>query len=114
MVTKLTLNLSLRQKERNIASHGDRDLGADHPDPELDRCLIRADKDQRRRDEKEKDSRDYDHDGISRKRKSGIRAEDSGAEPLHDTDENFGMHPISYACEDISSLKSEYINTFSL
>jgi len=76
--------------------------------------LIRADKDQRRHDEKEKGSRDYDHDGISRKRKSGIRAEDSGAEPLHDTDENFGMHPISYACEDISSLKSEYINTFSL
>ncbi|XP_006602356.1 paired amphipathic helix protein Sin3-like 4 isoform X5 [Glycine max] len=100
--------MHVEKKERNIASHGDRDLGADHPDPELDRCLIRADKDQRRRDEKEKDSRDYDHDGISHKRKSGCRAEDSGAEPLHDTDENFGMHRISYACEDKSSLKSMY------
>ncbi|KAG5091420.1 hypothetical protein JHK82_050198 [Glycine max] len=100
--------MHVEKKERNIASHGDHDLGADHPDPELDRCLIRADKDQRRRDEKEKDSRDYDHDGISHKRKSGCRAEDSGAEPLHDTDENFGMHRISYACEDKSSLKSMY------
>ncbi|KAH1239232.1 Paired amphipathic helix protein Sin3-like 3 [Glycine max] len=100
--------MHVEKRERNIASHGDRDLSADHPDPELDRCLIRADKDQRRHDEKEKGSRDYDHDGISRKRKSGIRAEDSGAEPLHDTDENFGMHPISYACEDKSSLKSMY------
>ncbi|RDX80436.1 Paired amphipathic helix protein Sin3-like 4, partial [Mucuna pruriens] len=106
--------------------HGDRDLSAvDHPDPELDRCLIRADKDQRRRGEKEKDrreerdrrqrerdDRDYDHDGsrenLSHKRKSSCRAEDSGAEPLHDTDENFGMHPISSACDDKSSLKSMY------
>ncbi|KAK7386922.1 hypothetical protein VNO78_27297 [Psophocarpus tetragonolobus] len=111
------------KRERNIASHGDRDLSADHPDPEFDRCLIRADKDQRRRNEKEKDNReerdrrqrerddrDYDHDGsrenLSHKRKSGFRAEDSGADPLHETDENFGMHPISYACEDKSSLKS--------
>nr|KYP33215.1 Paired amphipathic helix protein Sin3 [Cajanus cajan] len=111
--------------ERTIASHGDRDLSADHPDPELDRFFIRADKDQRRRGEKEKDrreerdrrqrerdDRDYDHDGnrenLSHKQKSGCKAEDCGAETLHDTDENFGMHPISTACEDKSSVKSMY------
>ncbi|TKY58570.1 Paired amphipathic helix protein Sin3 4 [Spatholobus suberectus] len=106
-------------RERTIASHGDRDLSADHPDPELDRCLIKADKDQRsgvkekdcreERDRKQqkRDDRDCDHDGsregLSRKRKSGCRAEDSGAEPFHDTAENFGMQPMSCACEDIIS-----------
>ncbi|XP_061344448.1 paired amphipathic helix protein Sin3-like 4 isoform X2 [Gastrolobium bilobum] len=109
------------KRERTIASHGDRDLSVDHSDPELDRGLIRADKEQQRRGEKEKDrreerdrreqgrdDRDYDHDGsrerLSHKRKSGHRVEDSGAEPLHDADENFGMR--SSACEDKSSLKS--------
>ncbi|XP_068462786.1 paired amphipathic helix protein Sin3-like 4 isoform X2 [Phaseolus vulgaris] len=117
--------MHVEKRERNIASQGDRDFSADHPDPELDRCLVKADKDQRRRDEKEKESReekdrrqrerddrDYDHDAsrenLSHKRKSACRAEDYGAEPLHDTDENFGMHPVSYACEDKSSLKSMY------
>ncbi|KHN13457.1 Paired amphipathic helix protein Sin3-like 3 [Glycine soja] len=106
--------MHVEKRERNIASHGDHDLSADHPDPELDSCLMMADKDQRRRGAKENDCRkgrdrreqerddgDYDHDGsrehLSHKRKSGCRAEDSGAE---------SMHPISYACEDISSLKS--------
>ncbi|KAL2344258.1 hypothetical protein Fmac_005543 [Flemingia macrophylla] len=112
-------------RERAIASHGDRDLNADHPDPEHDRFLIWTDKDQRRRGEKEKDRREdrdrrqreidernYDHDGskenLSNKQKSGCKAEDCGAEPLHDTDENFGMLPISSACEDKSSMKSMY------
>ncbi|CAJ1939998.1 unnamed protein product [Sphenostylis stenocarpa] len=115
--------MHVEKRERNIASHGDRDLSVDHPDPELDRCLIKVEKDQRRRGEKEKESReekdrrqrerddrDYDHDGsrenLSHKRKSGCMAGDSSAEPLHDTDENFGMHPVSYAHEDKSSLKS--------
>jgi len=126
---KLTFKLYLCQRERNIASQGDRDFSADHPNPELDRCLIKADKDQRRRDEKEKESReekdrrqrerddrDYDHDGsrenLSHKRKSACRTEDSGAGPLHDTDENFGAHPVSYACEDKSSLKSALSQCF--
>ncbi|KAK7362067.1 hypothetical protein VNO77_04167 [Canavalia gladiata] len=111
------------KRERTIASHGDRELGADHPDPEFDRYLMRADKDQRRRGEKEKDrreerdrrelerdDRDYDHDGsrerLFQKRKSGRRAEDSSAEPLHDTDENLDVRPIPSACDDKSSLKS--------
>lgn len=116
MVIKLTFYFSPCQRERTIASHGDRDLSVDHPDPEFDRGLMRADKEQRRRNEKEKDRkeerdrRDYDHDGsrerLSHKRKFGYRAEDHGAEPSHDAGANFGMHPISFACEDKSSLKS--------
>ncbi|KAK7317565.1 hypothetical protein RJT34_01912 [Clitoria ternatea] len=112
------------KREKTIGLHGDRDLSADYPDPELDRCLMRVEKDQRKRGEKEKDrkeerdrrererdDKDYDHDGsrerLSHKRKSGCRTEDSG-EPLQDTDENFGMRPISSTCEDKSSLKSMY------
>ncbi|KAK7317569.1 hypothetical protein RJT34_01918 [Clitoria ternatea] len=111
------------KRERTITPHGNRDLSVDHPDPELDRCMMRADKDQRRRGEKEKDhkeerdrreqerdDRDLDQDGsrehLSHKWKSGCMAEDSGGEPLHDTGENFGMLPMSSTCEDKSSLKS--------
>lgn len=110
-----------------MASHGDRDISVDHPDPELDRGLTRADKEQRRRGEKEKDyreerdrrerergDRDFDHDvsreHLSHKQKTSCKAEISGAEPLHDADENLGMRPN--ACEDKSSLKSEHVNTF--
>ncbi|WVZ22204.1 hypothetical protein V8G54_000748 [Vigna mungo] len=117
--------MHVEKRERNIASQGDHEFRADYPDPEHDRGLIKADKDQRRRGEKEKESReekdrrqrerddkDYDHDGsrenLSHKRKSACRAEDSGIEPMHDTDENYGMHPVSYACDDKSSLKSMY------
>ncbi|XP_029125986.1 paired amphipathic helix protein Sin3-like 4 isoform X2 [Cajanus cajan] len=115
--------MHVEKRERTITSHGDRDLNADHRDPEVGRCLVKADKDQRRHDVKEKDrreervkrqqerdDRDCDNDGsrecLSHKQKSGCRAEDSGAEQLHDTDENFGMQPITSASEDISYLKS--------
>jgi paired amphipathic helix protein Sin3a len=106
--------------------HADRDLGVDHSDPELDRGVMRADKEQRRRErekdrreerdrrERERDDRDYDNDGnrerLSLKRKSGHRAVDAGTEPSHDADEKFDMHHISSASEDKSSLKSMSVN----
>lgn len=108
--------------------HGDRDLSVNHPDPELDRGLMRPDKEQRRRErekdrreerdrrERERDDRDYDNNDGSRERlshkgKSGHRAIDPGTEPLHDADEKFDMHPIASACEDKSSLKSTSITS---
>jgi paired amphipathic helix protein Sin3a len=106
--------------------HADRDLGVDHSDPELDRGVMRADKEQRRRErekdrreerdrrERERDDRDYDNDGnrelLSLKRKSGHRAVDAGTEPSHDADEKLDMHHISSASEDKSSLKSMSVN----
>lgn len=102
--------------------HADRDLSVDHPDPELDRGVMRADKEQRRRErekdrreerdrrERDRDDRDYDNDGnrerLSHKRKSGHRAIDPSTELLHDADEKLDMRPNSSACEDKSSLKS--------
>ncbi|XP_057419362.1 paired amphipathic helix protein Sin3-like 4 isoform X2 [Lotus japonicus] len=114
-------HMHVDKRERSMASHGDRDISVDHPDPELDRGLTRAEKEQRRRGEKEKDyreerdrrerergDRDFDHDvsreHLSHKQKTSCKAEISGAEPLHDADENFGMRPN--ACEDKSSLKN--------
>lgn len=117
-----------------MASHGDRDLSVDRPDPDHERGLMRAEKDQRRHVEKEKehreerdrrererDDRDYDHGGgrdrerFSHKRKSDRRAEDSGAEPVLDADENIGTRPMSSTCDDRNTLKSEYVvNTFDL
>ena len=125
LLIKLIFLFSFWQRERTMASHGDRDLSVDHPDLELDGGLMRADKGQRRRvgkekdcqeerdrSERERDDRDYDYDGtedrLSHKQKSGCRAEDSGAKPLHDADENFGLYPMSSACEDKSSLKSKF------
>ena len=109
-----------------MASHGDRDLSVDCPDPELDGGLMSADKEQRRHVEKEKDrrqerdrerdDRDYNYDAtqdrLSHKQKSGRRAEGAGAERLHDADGNFGVPPLSFACEDKSSLESKFVNTF--
>lgn len=103
--------------------HADRDLSVDHPDPELDRGVMRTDKEQRRRErekdrreerdrrERERDDRDYDNDGnlerLSHKKKSVHRATDPGtAEPLHDADEKLDLLPNSSTCEDKSSLKS--------
>lgn len=134
MVIKLKFYLSVCQREKIIASHGDHDLSVDRPDPDHDRGLIRTEKEQRRRVEKEKDhreerdrrererdDRDYEHDGgqdrerLSHKRKSDHRVEDSGAEPLVDGDENFGMRPVLSTCDDKNSLKSEYVvNSFEL
>ncbi|XP_015965290.1 paired amphipathic helix protein Sin3-like 4 isoform X2 [Arachis duranensis] len=112
--------MHVEKRERTMTSHGDRDLSVDRPDPDNDRGLMRAEKDQRRRLEKDKecreerdrrerdrDDRDYEHDGgrdrerFSHKRKSDRRAEDSGAEPLLD-DEHIGMYSQELAfCEKV-------------
>jgi paired amphipathic helix protein Sin3a len=95
--------------------------------------MIRADKDQRRRVEKEKerredrdrrdcerDDRDYDHDGnrdfnqrFPHKRKPARRVEDSAAEQGGDGDESFGgMNPVSSAYDDKNAVKSEFLVVF--
>ncbi|KAL9424033.1 hypothetical protein AB3S75_036006 [Citrus x aurantiifolia] len=91
------------KKERAMASHADRDLSVDRPDPDHDRVLLKSDKDQRRRGEKERerrddhrrererDDRDFENDvnrdfsmqRFPHKRKSARKIEDSTAEPLH-------------------------------
>lgn len=108
-----------------MAPH-DRDLSVDRPDPDHDRSLMRVDKEQRRRGEKdrredrdrrerERDDREFDHDGnrdfnmqrFPHKRKAPSR------EPLHqggEGDENFGMRPLSSSFDEKSSLKSECLS----
>lgn len=125
------------KKDRILASHGDRDLSVDRPDPDHDRSLMKADKEQRRRGEKEKerredrerrererDDRDFEHD-VSRdfnlqryphKRKSARRVEDSAGEQIHqggDGDENFGLRPISSSYDDKNSAKNIYSQEFA-
>lgn len=110
-----------------MASHADRDLSVDRPDPDHDRTVMRSDKEQRKRGEKEKerredrdrrDDRDFEHDGnrdsnmhrYPHKRKSTRKIEDSSAEQLHqggEGDENFGICPISSSYDDKNSAKSE-------
>ncbi|KAK4598272.1 hypothetical protein RGQ29_015659 [Quercus rubra] len=116
------------KKERTMAPH-DRDLSVDRPDPDHDRSLMRVDKEQRRRGEKdrredrdrrerERDDREFDHDGnrdfnmqrFPHKRKAPSR------EPLHqggEGDENFGMRPLSSSFDEKSSLKSMYGQEFA-
>lgn len=109
MVIKLTFFLSPCQRERIVVSHGDRDTSVDRPDPDLDGNLLRAEKEHKRRVEKEKDRREdrdkrkrerndrdeqgrgRDRERLSQKQKIDHMAEDSGAEPLLDADQNFGM-----------------------
>ncbi|XP_031282358.1 paired amphipathic helix protein Sin3-like 4 isoform X2 [Pistacia vera] len=95
--------MQVDKKERTTASHADRDLSVDRPDPDHDRMLMKSDKDQRRRGEKERerredrdrrererDDRDFENDGnrdfnmqrLAQKRKAR-RIEDSTAEQLH-------------------------------
>lgn len=109
-----------------MASHGDRDPSVDRPDPDQDRGLLRIEKERRRAEkekerredrdkrEREKDDRDYEHDRERFPHKRNRKVEDSGAEPLLDADENFGMRPMSTACDDKNSLKSEYDITYEL
>ncbi|KAF1875223.1 hypothetical protein Lal_00007839 [Lupinus albus] len=109
------------KRERIMASHGDLGLSVDRPDPDHDRGLMRRHmekekdhREERDRRERERDDKDYEHDGgrdrgrFSHKWKSDHRAEDSGAEPLLDTDENIGMRPMSSTCDDKNSLKIKY------
>ncbi|KDO82657.1 hypothetical protein CISIN_1g001681mg [Citrus sinensis] len=124
------------KKERAMASHADRDLSVDRPDPDHDRVLLKSDKDQRRRGEKERerrddhrrererDDRDFENDvnrdfsmqRFPHKRKSARKIEDSTAEPLHqggEGDENFGMHPVSSSYDDKNAMKSMFSQELS-
>ncbi|KAK7407307.1 hypothetical protein VNO78_09111 [Psophocarpus tetragonolobus] len=121
--------MHVEKRERTMVSHVDRDPSVDRPDPDHDRGLLRIEK-ERRRVEKEKERREdrdkrecerddryYEHDGSrDRERFSSKRnrkAEDSGAEPLLDADENFGTRPMSSTCDDKNSLKSIYSQEFA-
>ncbi|XP_044489130.1 paired amphipathic helix protein Sin3-like 4 isoform X2 [Mangifera indica] len=91
------------KKERTTASHADRDLSVDRPDPDHDRMLMKSDKDHKRRGEKERErredrdrreqeqeNREFENDGnrdfnmqcLAQKRKAR-RFEDSTTEQLH-------------------------------
>ncbi|XP_012092008.1 paired amphipathic helix protein Sin3-like 4 isoform X2 [Jatropha curcas] len=113
--------MQVDKKERTTASHAaDRDFSVDRPDPDHDRSLVRMDKEQRRRGEKDKErrdreDRDYEQDGsrefntqrFPHKRKVARRLEDSAAEHQGgDGDENFGMHPISSTYDDKNAVKN--------
>lgn len=122
------------KKERTIPTHGDRDLSVDRPDPDHDRSLMRVEKEQRKRGEKdrredrdkrdrERDDKEFDHDGsrdfnlqrFPHKRKPSRRAEDSSEQLRQggEGDENFGVRPISSSYDDKSSLKSMYGQEFA-
>ncbi|XP_014501052.1 paired amphipathic helix protein Sin3-like 4 isoform X3 [Vigna radiata var. radiata] len=117
--------MHVEKRERTMASHGDRDPSVDRPDPDQDRGLLRIEKERRRAEkekerredrdkrEREKDDRDYEHDRERFPHKRNRKVEDSGAEPLLDADENFGMRPMSTACDDKNSLKSMYSQEFA-
>ncbi|KAI9111373.1 hypothetical protein K1719_017063 [Acacia pycnantha] len=122
--------MSVEKREKTVDSHGDRDLSVDRSDPDHDRVMIKAEKEQRRRAEKDKevkeekdrrdperDDRNYEPDGsLPPKRKSGQRTDDTGAEPLHqggDSDENLSMRPMPSTCDDKSSVKSLYSQEFA-
>ncbi|CAL0311942.1 unnamed protein product [Lupinus luteus] len=113
------------KRERIMASNGDRDPSLDRSDLDHERGLARAEKEQRRRVEKENDcrverdkrkriGRDYEQDPgrdrerFSHKRRSDLRAEDSGVEPFLDADKNFGLCPMSSTYDDKNSIKSKY------
>ncbi|CAI8587748.1 unnamed protein product [Vicia faba] len=110
----------LEKRERTIVSHGDRDTSVDRPDPDHDGNLLRAEKEHKRRVEKEKNRREdrdkrkrersdrdeqgrgRDRERLSQKQKFDHMAEDSGAEPLHDADQNFGVYSQELAfCDQV-------------
>lgn len=119
-------------KERAMASHADRDIGADRCDSD-NKSLMKMEKEQRKRAEREKerkehkDRRDRDLDDkdpehqisrdlhmqhLSQKRKSARRAEDSFSEQLRhggEDTENFGT-PSSH--DDKSASKGLYNHEF--
>ncbi|XP_010255489.1 PREDICTED: paired amphipathic helix protein Sin3-like 4 isoform X2 [Nelumbo nucifera] len=126
------------KKERTFTSHADRDLSVDRPDTDHDRTVMKGDKEQRRRSEKDKerkddrDRRDRDRDDkdtehessrdfnsvsrLTHKRKSSRRVEDSIAEQISqggEGAENFGMHAVSSSFDDKNALKSAYSQEFT-
>ncbi|XP_058777151.1 paired amphipathic helix protein Sin3-like 4 [Vicia villosa] len=112
--------MHVEKRERTIVSHGDRDTSVDRPDPDHDRNLLRAEKEHKRRVEKEKDRREdrdkrkrerndrddqgrgRDRERLSHKQKFDHMAEDSGAEPLLDADQNSGVYSQELAfCDKV-------------
>lgn len=104
--------------QKATTSHVDRDFSVDRPDPDHDNKALMRDRELRRRGEKEKErrdererergDRDFDHDGILQKRKSGRRVEDSVTDQFYqgaDSVEKF--ESSSYV--DKSAVKSECI-----
>ncbi|KAK2994387.1 hypothetical protein RJ640_029502, partial [Escallonia rubra] len=105
----MTAMRHMHVEKKATALLAERDFCVDRPDQDHEKALMRADKEQRRRFEKEKerredrerreperDDRDFGHDGTQRlahKRKSARRAEDSVAdqfyEGTHDTEFSF-------------------------
>lgn len=118
------------QKERISALHADNDHSVDRPDLDHDRALLKAEKELRRRGEREKerrddrdrreqehDEREFEHDStrdinlqpFSNKR----RAFRSGADQLHqdgEVEENFSTLPSSSSYDDKSTVKSEFLH----
>lgn len=130
--------LSMRQmhvdkKERISALHADNDHSVDRPDLDHDRALLKAEKELRRRGEREKerrddrdrreqehDEREFEHDStrdinlqpFSNKR----RAFRSGADQLHqdgEVEENFSTLPSSSSYDDKSTVKNIYSKEFA-
>ncbi|XVE84974.1 hypothetical protein DITRI_Ditri17bG0054700 [Diplodiscus trichospermus] len=111
------------KKERTTASHADRDLSVEHPDPDHDRVMMKAEKEQRRRGEngrdkredrdrrdQEQDDRDFENDSNrdfnshflhKRDGKPTRKGEDSGAEHL----QQVGNGP---AYDDKNAMKSQF------
>ena len=79
----------------------------------------RGEKEKERRDEREREQgdRDFDHDGMLQKRKSGRRVEDSVADQFYqgaDGDENFEMYPGLSSYDDKSYLKASVLGVCSI
>ncbi|XWS34893.1 hypothetical protein CRYUN_Cryun21dG0076100 [Craigia yunnanensis] len=116
------------KKDRTTASHADRDLSVERPDPDHEGVIMKAEKEQRRRGEKERekredrdrrdreqDDRDFEDDGNrdfnmrfphKRSGKPARKGEDSGLEQL----QQVGDGP---AYDDKNAMKSVYNQEFA-
>ncbi|KAK6281649.1 hypothetical protein POUND7_015474 [Theobroma cacao] len=116
------------KKDRTTASHADRDLSVEHPDPDHNRAMMKVEKEQRRRGEKERDKRedrdrrdqeqddrDFENDGNrdfnmqfphKRSAKPARKGEDSGVEQLQQ-----GGDGATY--DDKNAMKSVYYQEFA-
>ncbi|XP_047318696.1 paired amphipathic helix protein Sin3-like 4 [Impatiens glandulifera] len=106
------------------ALHIERDLSVDRPDIDCDKSLLRADKEQRRRNEREKERRDErdlrDHEQdetyYTNNRKTNRRRDDSINDQLHQNGEsmdNFGTRNGSSSFDEKNALKSIYSQEFA-
>ncbi|XVE75149.1 hypothetical protein DITRI_Ditri12bG0072300 [Diplodiscus trichospermus] len=118
----------MHAKDRTTALHSEPDLSVERPDPDLDRVMMKSEKEQRRRGEKERDKRedkdrrereqddrDFENDGSrdfnmrflhKRNGKPARRGEDSGFEQLQQVGD-------SSAYDDKNAMKSVYNQEFA-